>query len=317
MEMKKSELEYMKDILKELNNRKIFYIITFLMFFLYFLFRIDFVAILGAMFFIIGVLSESLVNAKEKGVKNEVQEIVIAIAIALILWYGAIFLLNTDMPFNAVVSCSMLDSLYRGDVVVLYGVQPNVDEVNITLSEYERIIERNEHNFVCGICVDDYGIQTPCSINPITMERDYGEVIHYNCGYCKEVKNNEESNVVCTYGVTIKNTYFDATKKEGDIVVYRPKETDIFSLVGDIIHRGVVRINVENNSSYYLIKGDNNPQFDTQIYDLRGKITNSLVEESQVMGKSIFSLPFLGYVKLVASGQIANPPGCDVRIYYE
>jgi signal peptidase I len=315
--MEKSELEYMKDILKELNKRKIFYIITFLMFFLYFLFRIDVMAILGAMFFILGVVSESLVNAKEKGIKNEVKEILIAIAIALILWYGAIFILKTDMPFNGVVSCSMLDSLYRGDVVILYGGQPNVDEINISLNEYERIIETNEQHFVCGICVDDYGVQTPCSINPITMERAYGEIIKYDCGYCKEIKNNVESKVVCTHGVTIKGKYFDATKKEGDIIVYRPKETDIFSLVGDIIHRGIVRINVENNSSYYLIKGDNNPQFDTQIYNLGGKVTNSLVEEKQVMGKSIFSLPFLGYVKLVASGQIANPPGCETRIYYE
>jgi len=307
----------MKDILKELNKRKIFYIITFLMFFLYFLFRIDVMAILGAMFFILGVVSESLVNAKEKGIKNEVKEILIAIAIALILWYSAIFILKTDMPFNGVVSCSMLDSLYRGDVVILYGGQPNVDEINISLNEYERIIETNEQHFVCGICVDDYGVQTPCSINPITMERAYGEIIKYDCGYCKEIKNNVESKVVCTHGVTIKGKYFDATKKEGDIIVYRPKETDIFSLVGDIIHRGIVRINVENNSSYYLIKGDNNPQFDTQIYNLGGKVTNSLVEEKQVMGKSIFSLPFLGYVKLVASGQIANPPGCETRIYYE
>jgi len=307
----------MKEILKELNERKMFYIVTAVMFVLYFLIRIDMLAVLGAIFFIIGVISESFVNANEKGIKNEIKEIVIAIVIALILWYGAIFILGTDMPFNAVVSCSMLDTLYRGDVIILQGTTPNVNEINITLNDYEKIIENNEAHFVCGICIDDYGVQTPCSINPLTLQREIGEIIKYDCGYCNQVTNNINEKVVCTHGVTIKNKYFDATKKEGDIVVYRPKPTDIFSLVGDIIHRGIVKINVENDSTYYLIKGDNNPQFDVQIYDSKNKITNSIVNENQIKGKSLFSLPFLGYVKLVASGQIANPQGCDSRIYYE
>lgn len=306
----------MKEIFKELNERKIFYIVTAVMFVLYFFTRVDYLAVLGALFFIIGVVSESFVNAKEKGIKNEVKEIIIAIVIALILWYGSIFILGTDMPFNAVVSCSMLDTLHRGDVIILQGAKPIVNEVNITEEEYNIIIENKEEHFVCGICVDDYGVQTPCSINPITLERESGEILKYDCGYCKQVINGIEEKVVCTYGVTIKGKYFDASEKKGDIVVYRPKETDIFSLVGDIIHRSVVRINVEGNS-YYLIKGDNNPQFDVQIFEQKSKTTNSLVMEEQIMGKSLFNLPFLGYVKLVASGQIANPPGCESRIYYE
>ncbi len=306
----------MKEIFKELNERKIFYIVTAVMFVLYFFTRVDSLAVLGALFFIIGVISESFVNAKEKGVKSEIKEIVIAIVIALVLWYGAIFILGTDMPFNAVVSCSMLDTLHRGDVIILQGARPVVDEINITKEEYDMIIENKEEHFVCGICVDDYGIKTPCSINPVTLEREVGEILKYDCGYCKQITNNVEENVVCTYGVTIKEKYFDATQKKGDIVVYRPKETDIFSLVGDIIHRSIVRINVEENS-YYLIKGDNNPQFDMQIYEQKSKITNSMVHENQIMGKSLFSFPFLGYVKLVASGQIANPPGCESRIFYE
>ncbi len=304
-----------KEILRELNERKLFYIVTLVMFVIYIFVRLDFVAILGALFFIIGVISESYVNAAEKGIKSEIKEIVIAIFIALMLWYGAVFILNTEMPFNAVVSCSMLDTLHRGDVIVLQGATPNVKEVNLSKEEYNTIINNGEEHYVCGVCIDEYGVQTPCSINPKTMERAFGEVLKYNCGYCKEIIDGNENSIVCTHGVTIKEKYFDATTKKGDIVVYRPKETDIFSLVGDIIHRGIVKINVENNS-YYLIKGDNNPQFDVQIYDSKRILTNSIVEEKQIMGKSLFSLPFLGYVKLVASGQIANPPGCETRIYY-
>lgn len=305
-----------KEILKELNDRKLFYIVMVLMFILYFFLRIDALAIIGAVFFIIGVLSESFLNAHEKGIKNELKEVIIAIAVALILWHGAIFVLNTNMPFNAVVSCSMLDSLYRGDVVVIQGAQQKVNEINITLEDYEKIIENEEHHFVCGICVDENNFEMPCSINPKTLEKEEGEILKYDCGYCTEITNNIEKKVVCAYGVSINNEYFDATKKDGDVVVYRPKETDIFHFVGDIIHRGIVRINVEENS-YYLIKGDNNPQFDTQIFDSGRILTNSFVEENQVIGKKIFSLPFLGYIKLVASGQIANPPGCDTRIYYD
>lgn len=308
----------MKEILKELNNRKLFYIVTLVSFILYFFIKIDILPVVGASFFIMGVLSESYVNATEKGIKSEFKEIIIALIVALGLWYGAIFILGTDMPFNAVVSCSMLDTLHRGDVIILKGAIPTVSEINISREEYDTIIKNNEEHFICGICINEFGGKTPCSINPYTMEMEYGEVLKYNCGYCEEVTNNIKEKVVCTHGVTIKNEYFSVIEKKGDIVVYRPKETDVFSLVGDIIHRSVVRINVDGTEdSYYLIKGDNNAQFDAQMFNQKNMRTNSMVHESQIKGKSIFSIPFLGYVKLVASGQIANPPGCETRLFYE
>ncbi len=282
---------------------------------LFILLRMDFLAIAGALMFIIGVVYESMVSAKEKGFKNEIKEIIIAIIVAVVLWNVSAFALNTSSPFNAVVSCSMLNALQRGDVIVLYGGEVNTNEINITEHDFETMINNREEHYVCGFCKQGESYE-PCSINPATGMKAEGDVLKYDCGACIQKYFNEEKIVACTKGVYINNEYFDATKKEGDIVVYRPKKADLFASIGDIIHRSIVKINV-NGEQYYLIKGDNNPMFDVQAFDASLSKTNSLVNSSQLLGKSILTIPYIGYIKLVATGQFANPENCNTLMIYK
>lgn len=302
----------------EMNEKtkiKAVYVIAVFFAILFIVFKADFLAIAGALMFIIGVIYESMVNVKEKGFKDEIKEIVIAVIVAIVLWNVSTFVLNTSSPFNAVVSCSMLNALHRGDVIVLQGSEINVPEINLSKEEFDFMTRNGEEHYICGFCKygDEY---QPCAINPATGAKWEGSVLNYDCGVCTQEYYDQEREIACTKGVFIKGTYFDASKKEGDVIVYRPKQGDVFAPIGDIIHRAVVRINVDGEQ-YYLVKGDNNPMFDAQAFDRSFSRSNSIVNSSQVLGKSIFSVPYLGYIKLTATGQFANPENCNTLLHYE
>ncbi|MGB9635169.1 MAG: hypothetical protein ACP5H8_01130 [Candidatus Micrarchaeia archaeon] len=302
--------------MEKITHREI-YITALIIAIAFIILRIDLLAIVSALLFITGVVFESMLSAKEKGVKHELKEVLIAICAALVLWFGASILLNTPSPFNAVVSCSMLNTLQRGDVVVLVGGQNiNTAEVNLTKKEFDEMVGSNEIHYVCGYCKQEDNGYTTCAINPYTGARAAGKILNYECSVCTQEAYGKERQIPCVRGVWIKDTYVNVSKKEGDIIVYRPKTTDVFASTGDIIHRAIVKINVEDKR-YYLIKGDNNNMFDVQMFDTTLRQTNDIADEGQILGRSVLVLPFLGYIKLVAAGQIANPENCYTLLKYE
>jgi len=298
-------------LLAKINKEKWLYIAAVAFAVIFIITRMDMIAVISAALFIIGVIAESVESAKKNGVMHEIKEIVIAIAVALAVLFAASMIFGTSSPFNAVVSCSMLNTLQRGDVVLLQNAPVNTQEVEITREQFNTIIENGEEHYICTKCTDDGITVRPCLLDPRTGQEVHGKVLEYKCGVCNVKISGKDAQVICTLGVSINGKYFDATNRSGDIIVYRPKREDLFSSIGDIIHRAIVRIRVENES-YYLIKGDNNPMFDTQAFDPSFKKTNSLVNSTQVLGRSWLTLPFIGYVKLVGSGQLALPAGCDM-----
>ena len=68
----------------------------------------------------------------------------------------------------------------------------------------------------------------------------------------------------------------------GDVIVFRTDGRD------PIIHR-VIEKNLNGDSVTFVTKGDNNPV----SYKFESEIT-----EDEIIGKSIFRIPFLGYVKI-------------------
>src|SRR5271157_4437056 len=82
------------------------------------LFVISFIAFLLTGNVIFAVLSglslisifglDILVGAKTHGIKQELIELAIAVVIALVIWFGIVFLLGTSSPISAIVSCSLL-----------------------------------------------------------------------------------------------------------------------------------------------------------------------------------------------------------------
>jgi signal peptidase I len=61
-----------------------------------------------------------------------------------------------------------------------------------------------------------------------------------------------------------------------------------------IIHRYIGN-NVENNETYFMSKGDNNPAM-VRTFDL----DEYRIPPNRVVGKAILRIPYLGYVKIWA-----------------
>jgi hypothetical protein len=70
-----------------------------------------------------------------------------------------------------------------------------------------------------------------------------------------------------------------------------------------VIHRLYAILNV-SGQYYFLTKGDNNQALDIEF-------ENYPASKSDVLGYVIADVPVVGYVKLLLSGQVATPAGCN------
>ncbi len=202
-----------------------------------------------------------------KGIKGSLYELGIALVAALAVWYGLGFILQTPTPIDVVTSCSMVPALERGDLIIIQGGEINAKEL---------IIDQ-QINF------QDF-VRTDCIL--------------------REKTTNISRKEQCTIGLKIDDEvqYFD---KEGDIVVYEPKNA--LRDVGLVVHRVVMKLNF-NGETFYLIKGDNNPG-----PDLFG-ISNDFAKREQIKGKTILRIPYIGYLKLFLSFQFEEPTNCKYNI---
>jgi hypothetical protein len=128
----------------------------------------------------------------------------------------------------------------------------------------------------------------------------------------------------CTKAIKIKNITIEENFSN-DVIVYAPKPVIPWNGgIGDIIHRAFAKIKV-GNSTYVLMKGDNNAYFDTLVFAIPEVKDIDRVEtftrmvtftpfQNEVMGKVILRIPWLGYFKLFISGYFEDPRGCEVII---
>jgi signal peptidase I len=79
----------------------------------------------------------------------------------------------------------------------------------------------------------------------------------------------------------------------GDIIVFSSGKPY------PIIHR-IVATQMENGDVSYVTKGDNNPQ-PIVSFDLN----EENVQEEQLLGKAVFRIPFVGYLKLLVVDGLA------------
>lgn len=262
-------------------------------------------------------------GAKKHGWKNEIIDTLMAIAIALFLWFGAQFLLNTNTPISSVVSCSMLNELQRGDFVIVQGGEIKAPEIELTKAEFERMVKgpftvnRNgvEYTFdkpfntYCyyhkneDICHDYF------TSNDEFVEQAGVANYHYKVCDVKYINRYETAKMRCLSYVEIKGQKFQIANKNADVIVYTPRPTDLYSAVGDIVHRAVAKIKV-GNETYYLTAGDNNPVLDSQVYDFASGIGNYPPSSENVKGKVIAKVPYLGYLKLFIVGYWKEDEQC-------
>ncbi|MEM2909373.1 MAG: hypothetical protein QXT05_01020 [Candidatus Bilamarchaeaceae archaeon] len=263
-------------------------------------------------------------GAEKHGWKHEIIDTVLALAIGLAIWITAQFLLNTSTPISGVVSCSMLNDLQRGDFVIVQGGDIKAPEVELTESEYRAMlggpfhVSSGETNTTVN-----FPFHTYCTCHPTdsrcvafyNTDTEFVEsvgpaIYHYKWCTVNHTRERISRKIRCLDYVEIKGKRFAMADKNNDVIVYTPRQTDLYARVGDIVHRTVARLRVGNNT-YYLTGGDNNPVLDAQVYECSTGIGNQPVPASNIKGKVIARIPYLGYLKLFIAGYWKEDQQCS------
>lgn len=265
-------------------------------------------------------------GSKKHGWKHEIIDTVLALVVAVVFWFAISFLLNTDTPISGVVSCSMLPNLQRGDFVIVQGSDVNAYTINMTKQEFEsildptQIIHKNQSIMINGslfsYCVFNRNSQL-CNdfvLAPELFIESKGPFI-FSYSKCPIKMDGKNAYQPCLESVQFKGHNF-LTNFSNDVIIYKPKQGDLYSFVGDIVHRVFFEINVDGKK-YYITRGDNNPILDTQVFDHKSGIGNSPVASENVKGKVIFRIPYLGYFKLFISGFFNEDSQCSTQLEYK
>ncbi len=290
-------------------------------------------AIFGALVaveFIAFVLLEVQQGVKKHGVKNEIIDTLKSFGIAILAWLAISFLLRTTVPVSAVVSCSMLPSLQRGDLTIIHGTtaaELAAPEINVSWEELQKIYSTSANiyseygNFSVDGSLFSY-CQTYQFTNPtckyffsepekFTEARGGLEFRYSNCER-RLLDGGGSSKTPCITSVSYGGTEY-AANASNSIIVYEPNKGDLFSYTGDIIHRVFLKVK-SGNDSYVLTKGDNNNIFDIQFYDYSRKLANRPVPEKNIKGEHMFAIPYIGYFKLFISGFVEEPVYCNTNL---
>lgn len=294
--------ESIQKISKKLLETKLIHIAIGITFIAFIITKFQILAFTTAALIVILLLTEVYVGVSTEGWMKEIKETLIAFAFAVFIWYGVGFILNTSAPLDAIVSCSMLPSLDRGDLVVLQGAFIHAPEIVISEEEWrKRDKDFKSVYYKWAVLQDEEAHKKLLSISTQNFSETDG-LITYHFGVCAQKIEGETKAVPCVKSISIKNKTF-YYNSSNDIVVYEPLPEDYFARTGAIIHRVFLKIRV-NDKVYYLMKGDNNLVFDTQM-------GNGLTWDERIKGKAILRIPWIGYIKLFLAGSFATPPGCN------
>ena len=300
-----------------------------------------FIGAIALLSIIIILVFEVKSSLKNEGVKKSAIDIASAVAAAVIVWFVLIFILQTSAPVDAVSSCSMLPALHRGDLVVLHGIgnvssfaaREKVPVISVTNSAFQEMESNIQNEFLAffayyndnktelsyiittpsksGYAVGLYEVQCLSQDEYLGLANESGacyvplqfqdtNLIRYNYSLGTLVLNGTSYGAVYTSKISVLNTTV-AENYSNPIIVYQTTSKDSFS--GSIIHRLYAILNV-SGSYYFLTKGDNNQALDIEF-------ANYPENQSAVLGYVIADIPVVGYVKLLLSGQLATPAGCN------
>jgi signal peptidase I len=285
------------------------------------------------------LIFEVKTSIKKEGTKRSIIDVISAVGAALAVWVLLIFLLHTSAPVDAVSSCSMLPALHRGDLILLHGIDnisqfissKHVPVVNVNISEFKNMQNGISNEFLAYFAYfngnKSYMSYVINSSNPYSVglydtkclstlnnfneqnlfykcyvpdQAQSANLVHYAYSIGKLTSNSTALNAVYTSQISIGNTTLKGDQGN-PIIIYETTSKDVFS--GSIIHRVYAILNV-SGSYYFLTKGDNNQALDMEF-------GNYPANQSNVLGYVVADIPLIGYVKLLLSGQIMTPAGCN------
>jgi signal peptidase I len=310
------------------------YVALIVMFALFIYFQRDSAvsAILGIALFmviVILILIEVTNGIKEEGFKRNAIEIIAAVLIVVVFWFSLKALLHTSYPLDVVPSCSMLPQLKRGDLILLQGVN-NITRIsapviklnassysNVTLDIQKEALscvaykQVGNRIAVSSMALPGYSIGLFSTANGgeiVPNAYQSGNPIQYTCGTATiKYDNGTTASEAYTTAVTINRTTI-SNDRNNSVVVYATVPGDYFYQLGDsyIVHR-VYAVISSNGNYLVLTKGDNNPGLDIQYGNYPANATS-------IEGKVIYSIPYLGYLKLILSNSFTEPAGCNSTV---
>ncbi|MDE1824946.1 MAG: hypothetical protein KGH61_05055 [Candidatus Micrarchaeota archaeon] len=295
---------------------------------------------LGAFVLIIIIVAVELrTSLASVGAKRSAVDFGVAIGAAIAIWLILVIVLQTTSPIDAVASCSMLPNLQRGDFIVLHGIsnfssfasEHKIPVIKMDPGEFSQLRQNMQSEFlsyyayignnkseisqIIPVVSEPYGIalyNTKClsTYSYLNQNQNIGRcyvganpeqnIIKYNYSIGLIVQGKVSAKAPYTSSITINNLTI-SENYSNPIVVYKTTPSDLFG--GDIIHRLVAVIDV-NGSYYTLTKGDNNQGLDIQF-------ENYPAQQGDIVGYVVGRIPIIGYLKLIISGQLAEPAGCN------
>ncbi len=300
------------------------------------------IGLLGGLTILFIVGWEFYCGMKTGGLGSELRETILAILIALMIWFGSGFLLNTSTPINAIVSCSMLPSYERGDLVILQGGPISTQYVNyagpasdINSTALVRYGDQTQviHGSLLAHCANAAATAGAganaaagagagagdawCSAfvqAPQAFTETHGPVI-IGYGPCPRYypASGQTRVGICATSLSIMSTPAGTGAPSAlvpvpfdsshQLLVYTPAADDYYGQVGDIVHRAAFAVNTSTGVVYFS-KGDNNPIYDFQAYDDARGLGNRPITPAQIKGKVIARLPYIGNLKLFITPQV-------------
>ncbi len=278
------------------------------------------------------------------GVRRSLIDIGIAVLAVVIVFAAAAVILQTSSPIDVVTSCSMVPTLQRGEMLLLHGI-PNlstflsdhdVPVVNVSTAAFDAAMSNFSSEFlvfyayspanksdisetVAPNSVFDVGLYNQECLDIYSTEDRPGEyykcyvpgqqqsaLIRYNYSIGKIAEGSELYDEIYTSSITIENTTI-TENYSNPIVVYKTNANDSF-YPGDVIHRVFAVMHV--GSEYYVLtKGDNNPGLDIEF-------VNYPPSQNEIVGYYLGGLPYLGYLKLIVSGDLQAQAQCSEVIQH-
>ncbi len=309
------------ELLEKLEKGNVQVAILLILLALYLLTKSPLIGLLTGFTILFLFFAEMYVGIKREGWKAELKELALVVIGALALWYGLQLLLNTPSPITAVVSCSMLPTIHRGDLLLVKGPPVkalhtlNISQEDLRALYKDPVVLYNNTSFAVEGSLYAYCMGNPSHLCVDFVEhpeafREVRGPFTFLYGHCYRVwqDTKEKKQEVCVKEVLYKGKPY-AVARGGDVVVYRPTQGTLFSLYGDIVHRAIFDL-VVDGKHFYLTKGDNNNVFDIQFYSGLYGLRNYPVSEEELVGKAILSIPFLGYYKLFLSMYVEEGPQC-------
>ncbi len=275
--------------------------------------------------FIIIIFIEIINMLRSGSGKRAIAELGAVVIIIGLVWLALIIALGNTSPVDVVPSCSMLPTLHVGDVIFvksvpITGITAPLVRVNssrastfiknLTSNAYECVAFNPSNPSVVSqymlpgysVGLYTYNIKTGRSyLNPEQLG-----LVRFNCGTARiRYSNGTTASEAALTSITIANQTI-YPNLNNSIIVYRTIKNDSFYKDGDtyVVHRAYAILDA-NGTYYVLTKGDNNPGLDIQYL-------NAPPNSSQIEGKVIFSIPYIGYVKLALSG-VSNNAGCGQK----